>query len=448
MKRRAIGFGTDGVRGVANEELTAHVALKLGMAAAFVLTRHARRPQVVVGRDTRISGDMLEGALAAGLASMGVHVHNVGVLPTPGVAYITTKLAASAGAVVSASHNPYDDNGIKFFGPDGRKLPDRLEDEIESAMRRWHSLPRPKGEQIGRVEDHPELADEYLNFLRTCSPMALNGFRLVLDCANGATANIAPRLFRELGAQVDAIHTKPTGTNINQDCGSTHPASLCTAVKELGADAGLAFDGDGDRVMMCDERGEVVDGDQMMALCAVAMRRRGELSNDTVVATVMSNAGLDVAMEHHGIHLVRTAVGDRYVAEAMDATGASLGGEQSGHLLFPRISVAGDGMITGLMVLAEMKRSGLKLSQLASVMDRFPQRLRNVRVHRRDGWQEHPGVQEAIKRARARLGRPEWLSVRPSGTEPVVRIMAQGPDASVVDEVVGELAEVISAAVG
>ncbi|MGC8669372.1 MAG: phosphoglucosamine mutase [Chthonomonadales bacterium] len=446
MTRRAIGFGTDGVRGVANEELTAFVALKLGMAAAYVLTHHVQRAQVVVGRDTRISGDMLEGALAAGLASMGVRVQNVGIVPTPGVAYITTKMGASAGAVISASHNPYDDNGIKFFGPDGRKLSDALEDEIERAMRRWHRLPRPKGGQIGRVEDHPEYVDAYLAFLHTRSPFPLHGFHLVLDCANGATCSIAPRVFSDLGARITAIHTQPSGTNINLDCGSTHPSSLCQTVREVGADAGLAFDGDGDRVMMCDERGEVVDGDQMMALCAIAMRQRGELSNDTVVATVMSNAGLDVAMERHGIRLIRTAVGDRYVAEALEATGAALGGEQSGHLLFPRVSRAGDGIITGLRVLAEMKRSGLRLSQLAAVMERLPQKLRNVRVHHRDGWEEGPGVREAIERAYERLGRREWLSVRASGTEPVIRIMAQGPDASVVDEVVDDLASVIAAA--
>lgn len=436
-------FGTDGVRGVANEELSADLALRLGVAAAHVLGRREPDRRVVVGRDTRLSGDMLEAALTAGLTSMGWEALRVGVVPTPGVSRIAVSAGAAAGIVISASHNPFADNGIKFFGADGHKLSNAVEGEIEEAMGAWETLPRSRPGSIGRSRDEHRLVHDYLRQVRGTAPARLEGLKLVLDCANGATHALAPALFAELGAGVTAIHAEPDGVNINEGCGSTCPADLCARVREDGADAGLAFDGDGDRVMLCDARGEVVDGDRMMAICALAMQRRGELPADVVVATIMSNAGLDVALERHGIRLERTDVGDRYVAEAMERLGAAIGGEQSGHLLLPRLTPTGDGMVTALQVLGEMRRAGKPLADLAAVVEPCPQVLRNVRVRDRGGWERVPAIREAVRRARSRLGRPEWLSVRTSGTEPLVRVMAQDPDAGRVAEVVDGLCALI-----
>lgn len=436
-------FGTDGVRGVANAELTPDLALRLGMAASYVLAKHVADRHVIVGRDTRLSGDMLEAALNAGLAAMGGLVTNVGIVPTPAVSRMTVLAGASAGAVLSASHNPFEDNGIKFFGADGKKLSDAVEEEIEAAMEGWETLPRPTGAQIGRIVDSRDLVTAYVKQVEATAHGALRGFKIVLDCANGATCEIAPALFAELGAEVIALHTAPNGININENCGSTHPAALCAHVRAVAADAGLAFDGDGDRVMMCDEHGEIVDGDKMMAICARAMQRRGELPHHLVVATIMSNAGLEVALERLGIRLRRTDVGDRYVAEEMERCGAALGGEQSGHLLFSRLTPTGDGMVTGLQVLAEMRDTGQRLSELASLVQTCPQQLRNVRVRSRTGWQDVPEIQQAIAGARARLTKSEWLSVRASGTEPLIRVMAQDTDADRVEQIVGELCALI-----
>jgi len=436
-------FGTDGIRGVANTELTPHVAMRLGMAAAHVLSRSSASRRVIVGRDTRLSGDMLEAALNAGFASMGMHVTNVGVVPTPAVSQITLFARAAAGVVISASHNPFEDNGIKFFGADGRKLPDAVEDEIEAAMAQWESLPRPGPAEIGRIQDSRDLVGQYLARVASTAGAPLDGFRLVLDCANGAAHELAPPLFRGLGAEVTAIHTEPDGVNINVACGSTKPASMAETVRHTGAHAGLAFDGDCDRVMMCDERGEIVDGDRMMAVCALGMHAHGDLPGSLVVATIMSNAGLEVALEEHGIRLVRTDVGDRHVAEELARNGAAIGGEQSGHVLFPRLGPTGDGMVTGLQVLARMRASGRPLSELASVVRPCPQLLRNVRVRSREGWQQVPEIQQAIAAARARLSRPEWLSVRASGTEPLIRVMAQDTDAARVESTVEELCALI-----
>jgi phosphoglucosamine mutase len=436
-------FGTDGIRGVANIELTPQLALKLGMAAAFVLGQHGTERHIIVGRDTRLSGEMLEGALNAGMAAMGARVTNVGIVPTPAVSQMTILAQVAAGVVISASHNPYPDNGIKFFGPNGRKLSDAVEDEIEAAMDDWESLPRPTGDEIGRISDSRELVCEYVRRVETTAGGRLNGIKLVLDCANGAAFEIAPVLFRELGAEVVATHTEPDGVNINVECGSTKPADLCRVVREIGADAGLAFDGDCDRVMMCDECGEIVDGDKMMAICALGLQRRGELTNDVVVATIMSNAGLEVALEKHGIRLLRTDVGDRYVAAEMARTDAALGGEQSGHLLFPHLIPTGDGMVTGLQVLGEMRDTGKKLSDLASVVQSCPQILRNIRVRTKNGWEEISEIQDAIVHARTKVGKPEWLSVRASGTEPLIRVMAQDRDATCVEAVVSDLVNLI-----
>jgi phosphoglucosamine mutase len=436
-------FGTDGVRGIANAELTAQLALKLGGSAAYVLGKHAAERHVIVGRDTRLSGDMLEGALNAGMAAMGALVVNVGIVPTPAVARIVVLSGATAGAVISASHNPYEDNGIKFFGADGKKLSDAVEDEIESAMDEWENLPRPTGASIGRIEDSREKVAAYIAQVEATAGGRLDRMKLVLDCANGAAYEIAPTLFSDLGAEVITIHHSPDGININVDCGSTKPADMCRTVRETGANAGLAFDGDCDRVMMCDERGEIVDGDRMMALCALGMKKRGELVNDMVVATIMSNAGLEVALEREGIKLDRTDVGDRYVAEEMVRSGAVIGGEQSGHILFPNLTPTGDGMVTGLQVLREMRATGKPLSELASIVQTCPQLLQNVKVRSRAGWQDVPEVQAAIAAARAQLGKPEWLSVRASGTEPLIRVMAQDTDAERVENTVEELCGLI-----
>jgi len=436
-------FGTDGVRGVANRELTAQLALKLGMAAATVLGRHAVNRHVVVGRDTRLSGDMLEAALNAGLAAMGAQVTNIGVAPTPAVSRAVLLSGATAGAVISASHNPFEDNGIKFFGPDGHKLSDEVEEEIEAAMDAWESLPRPTGAAIGTIADSRDLVAGYVESVRASAHSSLDGLKLVLDCANGAAHEIAPPLFQSLGATVIAIHTEPDGININAGCGSTHPADMCGRVVAEGAAAGLAFDGDCDRVMLCDEQGRIVDGDKMMAICARRLRRQGALTNGVVVATIMSNAGLEVALESIGVRLERTDVGDRYVAARMEETGAAVGGEQSGHILLPHISPTGDGMVTGLQVLAEMHDTGQSLSELASFVTQCPQLLKNVRVRDRLGWQQVPEIQEAIVRARAQLTKPEWLSVRASGTEPLVRVMAQDTDEPRVKHVVDSLCGLI-----
>lgn len=440
-------FGTDGVRGVAGTELTPDLALRLGAAAALVLSRHVPQRLVIVGRDTRVSGEMLEAALSAGLASLGCNVCSVGVLPTPGISRLAVKAGAAAGAVVSASHNPFGDNGIKFFASDGRKLDDDVESEIESWLD-GDSFPLVSGEAIGRISSEPDRAALYVAMVQNTAPQPLNGMRIVLDCANGATHAIAPDLFADLGADVTAIHTSPDGVNINAGCGSTRPQSLCEAVQEVGADAGLAFDGDGDRVMMCDERGSIVDGDRMMYIIASAFQNADALTGNRVVATIMSNAGLDIALERRGIALDRTDVGDRYVAQEMDRSGAALGGEQSGHLLLPALTPTGDGMVTGLQVLGQMVATGKRLSDLASEVTPVPQLLRSVRVHDRTAWQSDVGLADAIEDARRSVGKPEWLSVRSSGTEPLVRVMAQDVDSARVEHVVTHLCEMLRARYG
>jgi phosphoglucosamine mutase len=458
-------FGTDGVRGVANIDLTASLAMNLGMAAGHFVRVQAeqsgwhptpnppaegvtgQRPFVIIGRDTRLSGDMLETALAAGLAAMGIDVVNVGVVPTPAVAQIVLARGAAAGAVISASHNPFEDNGIKFFGANGKKLPDATEEEIERYIERLADIPRPTGGDIGRiVETHVPVADYVLRVMNTVERKggkALDGLRLVMDCANGAAYEIAPRIFRDLGADVTVMDADPDGVNINVDCGSTKPAAMAAKVREIGAHAGLAFDGDADRVMMSDEHGNIVDGDKMMALIAIHLQEQNRLTGETVVATIMSNVGLEQALNARGIRLHRTDVGDRYVGAAMDSLGAALGGEQSGHILLPYLSPTGDGMITALQVLEVVHDAGKPLSELAAVVQPGPQLLRNVRVRTKQGWKEDPEIQAAIAEGVKRLGKPEWLSVRPSGTEQLIRVMAQGIDQDTVTSVVIDICGVI-----
>lgn len=444
-------FGTDGIRGIANEDLTPELALKLGMAAAHVLLESSANARIVVGRDTRISGDMLESALCAGLSSMGAEVVLTGVIPTPGVSQITLHSHATAGAVISASHNPYKDNGIKFFGADGKKLSDEVENRIEAAMDSWQSLPRPTGGALGRIHEQPDLVQDYVARLTVSAHAALDGLKLVIDCANGAASAIAPSLFSHLGSEVIPIHHSPDGININVECGSTSTDDLCEQVRGHGADAGLAFDGDCDRVMMCDENGRIVDGDMMMAICALSMKERGELANDVVVATIMSNAALEVVLRDAGIELRRAKVGDKYVAEMMEQTGAVLGGEQSGHILFPRLSPTGDGMLTSLQALAVMKQRGKPLSRLDGVFEKYPQELRNVNVSRPMSVDEVMSVRaisEAMARAERRVGNPVWVSVRPSGTEKKIRVMVQDRSSAVVQDAMGELCGLIQSHFG
>jgi len=449
-------FGTDGVRGVANKDLTADLAMHLGMAAGHRVRQMPAaaggRPAVVIGRDTRLSGDMLEAALAAGLAAMGVDVTNVGVVPTPAVAQIVLARNFAAGIVISASHNPFEDNGIKFFGANGKKLPDRVEDEIEATIAALGTLPRPTGGDIGRVVETHEPVTEYVSRVMATiggtEARPLGGLRLVMDCANGAAFELGPMIFHDLGADLTVIHAEPNGVNINVHCGSTKPQDMAAKVKEAGASAGLAFDGDADRVILADEQGEIVDGDQMMAIIALHLQALGKLPGNVVVATIMSNVGLEQALEAHGIRLHRTDVGDRYVAEAMDALDAAVGGEQSGHILLPGLTPTGDGLVTALQVLTVMHETGKPLSELARIVQPGPQLLKNVRVQTRQGWREDPDIREAIAAGQARLGSPEWLSVRPSGTEPLIRVMAQGIDRETVESVVHDICAVIERKLG
>jgi phosphoglucosamine mutase len=452
-------FGTDGIRGVANDKLTADLALRLGMAVGYWIHQHPDtasctegRPRVIVGRDTRLSGDMLEAALAAGLAAMGADVVNVGVVPTPAVSQIVLSRRAAAGVVISASHNPFEDNGIKFFGRNGKKLPDSVEDEITGYYHSTESLSRAGANDIGRVVVTREPVRDYVERVQqtlggvTVEP--LGGLHLVMDCANGAAFELAPEIYRGLGAKLTLLHHTPNGVNINVECGSTRPNDMAAKVKEVGASAGLAFDGDADRVMLADENGEIVDGDRMMAIIGLHLHRQGRLDNNVVVATIMSNVGLEKALEAEGVRLHRTDVGDRYVGEGMDQLGAVLGGEQSGHILLPQVTPTGDGLTTALQVLTVVHETGKTLSELASVVRSYPQLLKNVKVRSKQGWNTDPDILAAVERGRARFSNPSWLSVRPSGTEQKIRVMAQGTDERVVTETVEEICAVVAQKLG
>ena len=450
-------FGTDGVRGVANVGLTAKFALELGAAAGHWVLGHSRlpegaRPVVYIGRDTRLSGDMLEAALAAGLASAGVDVINVGVVPTPAVAQIVLARGGAAGVVLSASHNPFEDNGIKFFGPNGKKLPDEVEDDIEAIVASLDTLHYPTGGGIGRVMETREPVVDYIlrvkATVKNSESRPLAGLRLVMDCANGAAYALAPAIVRDLGAEVVLLHAEPDGVNINVQCGSTKPQEMAATVLEVGASAGLAFDGDADRVMLADEKGNIVDGDRMMAIIALHLQEQGKLPGETVVATIMSNVGLEQALATRGIRLHRTDVGDRYVAQAMDQLGAAVGGEQSGHILMPNITPTGDGLATALQVLEVMHETGKPLSELAGVMQSGPQLLKSIRVKSKKGWTEDADIQRAITDGQEKLGSAEWLSVRASGTEPLIRVMAQGTDKATVESVVHAICAVVERKLG
>ena len=441
-------FGTDGVRGVANTELTPALAMALGAAAARTLGR-GHTPRFVVGRDTRISGTLLESALAAGLCSMGAEVVTAGVVPTPAVAGIARIQNFDAGVVISASHNPFGDNGIKFFGGDGYKLDDALEAEIEAQLPLVGTWPRPSGAGVGRLMHDPHLRDLYAGHLEdTMGGVTLNGIKIVLDAANGANSVLGPRVVTDLGAEVSALHCDPDGININAGCGSLHPDEMRRRTVEEGADIGLAFDGDADRVIFSDETGRAVDGDRVMLLVGRHLAEAGQLANGTVVGTIMSNMGLEVALRQSGLTLLRTAVGDRYVSEAMRQGGHVLGGEKSGHLIFGHLTTTGDGLLTALQVLKVMRETGKPLSALADQMTEYPQVLLGVKVRDRQSWAADPDIQRAIAQAERCLAGRGRVNVRASGTEKLVRVMAEGPDQSEIDGLAHELISLIAKKVG
>lgn len=443
-------FGTDGVRGLANGELlTPALALRVGEAAARVLVRdvQGRRPLAVIGLDGRASGEMLEGAVVAGLASAGADVIRVGMVPTPALAFLTAHFDADIGVMLSASHNPMPDNGIKIFARGGHKLPDDVEAQIEELIldddEPWQ---RPTGAGIGRVSDHAEGESVYADHLLIATPTPLNGLKVVVDCAHGAASHVAPDVYRRAGAEVVVIGAAPDGTNINDGVGSTHLDGLRAAVVEHGADLGVAHDGDADRCLAVDATGKDIDGDQILAICAIALKEAGELRQDTVVATVMSNLGFHNAMAEHGINVVTTAVGDRYVLERLRADGLSLGGEQSGHVVFLDAATTGDGLLTALHLMSRMAQTGSTLAELGSVLTRLPQVMINVPVSDRERAATARPVAEAVRRAEVELAGAGRILLRPSGTEQLVRVMVEAPNEDQAHTVAQKVADVVATA--
>lgn len=440
-------FGTDGVRGVANiHPMTTEIAMQIGRGIAFLVKDMKHGHRIVIGKDTRISGYMIENALAAGICSMGVDILLVGPLPTPGIAFITTSMRADAGVVISASHNPFQDNGIKIFSKTGFKLPDEKELEIEDLIfsQKMEAL-RPVAEEIGKATRIEDARGRYIVFLKNTFPQnyTLDNFHIVLDCANGATYGVAPHVFEELGAKVTCLGVTPDGTNINKDCGALHPEHMAEKVRELGADIGLALDGDGDRLIVVDENGSVVDGDHIMAICAADLMARKKLKKKTLVTTVMSNMGLAVAMEQMGGKMIRTQVGDRYVVEEMCRNGYNFGGEQSGHLIFLDHITTGDGILAALQLLAVMIKKDKPLSELASIMTTFPQVLKNVRTAQKIETGRIAGFDKKVAQMEGKLGADGRILVRPSGTEPVIRVMVEGKNQKLINTMADELCEMI-----
>ena len=444
-------FGTDGVRGVANAELTPELAYRLGRAATIYFGKEDESPLILIGRDTRISGEMLESSLVAGICSAGGSAMLAGVIPTPAVAYLARKKMARAGIVISASHNPFQDNGIKFFGGDGYKLPDSVEDEIEEILHRIEKdddLYRPTGKGIGRIAHNEDLEEEYVSFVTGTYPGKLDGMRIVLDCANGAAHKVMPEVLRRLGAELIVLNDSPDGKNINDGCGSTHIESLKEAVVREHADFGIAHDGDADRCLCVDEKGEVIDGDHILVICAAEMLKKNNLPGKTVVTTVMANIGFHQAIKKLGARVEVTKVGDRYVLENMVEHGYAIGGEQSGHIIFLEHSTTGDGLITALQVLGAVASSGKKASELNALMVTYPQLLINVAVATKDGWEDNPDIKKAIGEGEKELGETGRILVRASGTEPLIRVMAEGSDEEQLKAVCTRIADVVKKAQG
>ncbi|MCO4345742.1 phosphoglucosamine mutase [Staphylococcus agnetis] len=444
-------FGTDGVRGVANQELTPELAFKLGRYGGYVLAhnQHKDHPRVLVGKDTRVSGEMLENALIAGLVSIGAEVMRLGVISTPGVAYLTREMGAELGVMISASHNPVADNGIKFFGSDGFKLSDDQENEIEALLDQDHpDLPRPTGNQIVHTSDYFEGAQKYLSYLKSTVDVNLEGLKIALDGAHGSTASLAPFLFGDLEADTVTMGCNPDGYNINDGVGSTHPEALAEKVRETEADFGLAFDGDGDRLIAVDEYGNIVDGDQIMFIIGQEMAKNHELNDNMIVSTVMSNLGFYKALENEGIASNKTKVGDRYVVEEMRRGNYNLGGEQSGHIVMMDYNTTGDGLLTGIQLAAVVKRSGKSLSELAAQMKKYPQSLVNVRVSDKHGVEQNADVKAVMQEVESEMNGEGRIVVRPSGTEPLVRVMVEAKKDEDAERFAKTIADVVEVKMG
>lgn len=442
-------FGTDGIRGTANTELSSELALKIARIGTFCLTRGIEKPSIVVGRDTRISGNMLEGAIISGITSLGVNVNLAGVISTPGVAFLIRDLKAQGGIMISASHNPVEDNGIKFFDSQGLKLTDELEQEIEELyFSGKDELPRPTGEKLGKIYVVKDAARRYVSYLRNLFPGNLKGKKIVLDCANGALYHIAPLLFKELGAEVAAINCEPDGININVGCGSTHPEVIKEAILNGGGHAGFAFDGDGDRLIAVDEMGGIVDGDQTMIICGANLKKRGELKKETIVATVMSNQGLELAARELDLELKRTRVGDRYVLEAMLKEGYNFGGEQSGHIIFLDYNTTGDGLLTALQLMRILAETGKPFSELACLMKKYPQVLKNTRVNHINQLHKNDRIKKIISLTESKLGDTGRVLVRASGTEPLVRVMLEGQNEEELHIMADKIVKVVEEELG
>ena len=439
-------FGTDGVRGIANKELTSQMAYNLGRAGAYVLTEGAHKPKILVGKDTRISGDMLEAALVAGILSVGAEAIILGVIPTPAVAHLTRKYGADAGVMISASHNPVEYNGIKFFDNKGYKLPDELEDEIQRVIESgFEGVPSPVGADIGSSQVEVGALDDYIDFAKETIAVNLKGLKVALDCANGAVYKAAVRAFRELGAEVYIINDNPDGTNINEKCGSTHPEELMDYVVRKGCQVGFAFDGDADRCLAVDEKGNLVTGDFILALCGKHLKEINRLKDDTVVVTVMSNLGLDIAFKEMGINCLKTKVGDRYVLEEMIKGNYVLGGEQSGHIIFSKYNSTGDGLVTALQIASIVKKNTKPLSELCSIMKELPQVLVNAVVpnEKKNIYLEDKEIVDEIHRIESVLDGRGRVLIRPSGTEPLVRVMLEGENQEEIDKLAHNLANMI-----
>ncbi|SHK48472.1 phosphoglucosamine mutase [Paramaledivibacter caminithermalis] len=444
-------FGTDGVRGIANTELTCELAYKLGRIGAYILTKGKKKAKIIVGKDTRVSGDMLEAALVAGILSAGSDAVCLGVVPTPAVSYLTRKYKADAGVVISASHNPVEYNGIKFFNRDGFKLPDEVEEQIEYYLLNNEDIDYiPTGNEIGKKIKIETAVQDYTDFLKTTIDVDLKGIKIAVDCANGAAYITAPKVLSELGAEINVINHNPNGYNINYKCGSTHPEVIKEYVLETGADFGLSFDGDADRLIAIDEKGNIVDGDKIMAICGAYFMEHGRLKNNTLVATVMSNIGLEKALKEYGCNVVKTKVGDRYVLEEMKKSGYVLGGEQSGHIIFLEHNTTGDGLLSALQLMAVVRNKNKPLSELASIMIKYPQVLKNAKVRNdnKKKYLEDEVIASRIKEIEKIFHGEGRVLIRPSGTEPLVRVMIEGNNKEILENYAVELVELIEKRLG